>query len=30
MKKKTLADGILAISAAAALGSAPFMDMSPL
>lgn len=30
MKKKTLADGILAVSAAAALGTAPFMDMSPL
>lgn len=30
MKKKTLADGILAVSAAAALESAPFMDISPL
>lgn len=30
MKKKTMADGILAISAAAALASAPFMDVSPL
>lgn len=30
MRKKTLADGILAVSAAAALASAPLMDASPL